>query len=119
MSKSTTRAMTTIFRPTTKTSPAIVFNKTSSCPSEYFGLLNELSCDFTRDFCNYTTINSPIHWQSKKGAGGSWIARIPERKNTLSGTFTIIICKDIDTSFNVTILPPNFIITILGELMKS
>ncbi|VDI38495.1 Hypothetical predicted protein [Mytilus galloprovincialis] len=86
-SKRTTRAVTTTFRPTTKTSPAIVFNKTSSCPSEYFGLLNELSCDFTSNLCNYTTINSPIHWQRKKGAGGNWIARIPERKNTLSGYY--------------------------------
>ncbi|CAG2190015.1 unnamed protein product [Mytilus edulis] len=84
--KSTTRAATST-RPTLKTSPAIVFNKTSSCPSEYFGLLSALSCDFTSDFCNYTTVDSPVHWQRKKGASGrTWVAKIPERINTLSGT---------------------------------
>ncbi|CAC5388819.1 unnamed protein product [Mytilus coruscus] len=86
--KSTTRAATTITIPTTKTSPAMFFNKTSSCHSEYFGLLSALSCDFTSDFCNYTTINSPVHWQRKKGAGGNrWLSKIPERKNTLSGYY--------------------------------
>ncbi|XP_076105634.1 MAM and LDL-receptor class A domain-containing protein 1-like [Mytilus galloprovincialis] len=58
--KRTSRAATTTSRPTTKTSSAIVFNKTSSCPSEYSGLLTKSSCDFTSDFCNYTSIDSHV-----------------------------------------------------------
>lgn len=58
-----------------------------SCQSEYGDLLNELSCNFSIDFCKYSKNDSPVHWQRKQGADGiGWLGQIPKRNTTLSGT---------------------------------
>ncbi|CAC5388821.1 unnamed protein product [Mytilus coruscus] len=85
--QTTTSTTTTTTWPTTPTLPAMSIKETSSCQSEHVDLLNALSCDFTGDFCSYTLIESPVHWQRKQGKDGNWFLKLPERNNTLSGYY--------------------------------
>jgi len=49
-------------------------------------LLSESSCDFTKDFCNYSRPKSPLKWIRLNKGQSHWSGiKVPERNRTELG----------------------------------
>jgi hypothetical protein len=71
---------------TTPTLPPLVIRETAACQPKFPHLLSESSCDFTKDFCNYSRPKSPLKWIRLNKGQSHWSGiKVPERNRTESG----------------------------------
>jgi hypothetical protein len=60
--------------------------ETAACQPIFPHLLSESSCDFTKDFCNYSRPKSPLKWIRLNKGQSHWSGiKVPERNRTESG----------------------------------
>lgn len=71
---------------TTPTLPPLVIRETTACQPKFPHLLSESSCDFTKDFCDYSTRKSPLKWTRINKEQSHWSGlKVPERNRTELG----------------------------------